>query len=230
MVLPWASQSSKSTVLQNVIGYVLDCETVPALYIVPTKDNCTEIISPKLDQLIRHSPLAEKTNFGHQIKALHKKVAGVALRLAWSGSAAQIAAEPAGLVVIDEDDRCDQNPGGEGDLKTVADARHTTFPGGTTVVASSPTEAKAETKERKGLDRWSDIEPDFLASPVWRKFLQGTRHEYAVPCRACRSYFIPRSLLITYVGRQSGVYDAEVGRRLGRDRVPALRECAHLAA
>jgi len=141
-----------------------------------------------------------KLNKGKASSKTYKAISGVSVRLAWSGSATELAAQPAADVYVDERDRMDDIPG-EGDVVTLADARHSTYPDGKTIVTSTPTIGNVETKHHKltGFEHWDeDTDPEDIVSPIWKLWMQGTKYEWSWPCPECEEYFIPRFKLLKW--------------------------------
>jgi phage terminase large subunit GpA-like protein len=190
----------KTANLLNVIGHKLDDDPAPVLYIGPTKSNVDGVIEPQVHQLLRTSPgLWAKTLKGRKSQKLIKRVSGVTLRLAWAGSATELASQPAHTVLVDEVDRMEPIPG-EGDPVSLAEARIATYPDGRLIVTSTPTEGNVSSSKhaQTGIEHWDVADPADLASPVWKLWQEGTRHEWAVPCPECQAHFVPRFKLLTW--------------------------------
>jgi phage terminase large subunit GpA-like protein len=157
------------------------------------------MIEPRLTALIRNAKgLRIKTTGGKKGMKTQKIVGGVKVRLAWAHSATEISSDPAGLVLVDEIDRMPDDIGDGSNPKEAADARHSTYPDGRTVVVSTPTtgSVKAQRHPDTGLFHWELGEPSAVQSPIWALWQEGTRHEWAVPCPVCGEYFIPRWSLL----------------------------------
>lgn len=200
IVVVAGSQTGKTEGLLNIIGQKLDDDPAPVLYVGPTKSNVDSVIEPRLDQLLKHCPaLWGKTLHGRKAQKLVKRVAGVTLRLAWAGSPTELASQPAHTVLVDEIDRMEPIPG-EGDPLTLAEARIATYPDGRLIATSTPTEGSVTSSKHPvtGIEHWDVAEPEDVASPIWRLFQEGTRHEWAVPCPECHDYFVPRFKLLTW--------------------------------
>lgn len=195
------SQGGKTDGMLNGIGQRLDDDPVPVLYIGPTRNNVQNVIWPKIDQMLRNcASLWAKTARGKRYTKARMLVSGVAFRLAWAGSATELAADSACIVFVDEIDRMDRDIGGEGNVVGLADARHSSYPDGKTVVSSTPTEGNVDTEidKRTGLEHWTVAEPEQVPSPIWVLWQSGTRHEWAWPCVHCREYFVPRFHLLRW--------------------------------
>lgn len=188
------SQMGKTGGLLNVVGQVLDDSPAPILYIGPTKNNVSTVINPQLTAMLKSAEsLWRKTDHSRATRGLAKKVAGVSLRLAWAGSATEMASQSAKIVLVDEFDRMDPIPG-EGNVLTLAEARNTNYARGRAIATSTPTEGNVEVEKHPitGIEHWKPADPKDLVSPIWRLWQEGTRHEWAVPCPHCHEHFIPR--------------------------------------
>jgi phage terminase large subunit GpA-like protein len=200
VVVMCGSQMGKTASLLNLIGKKLDDDPAPILYFGPTKSNVDGVIEPQVDQMLRGcDSLWRKTLQGRKAQKLVKRVAGVTLRLAWAGSATELASQPAHSVLIDEVDRMEPIPG-EGDPVTLAEARIATYPDGRLIITSTPTEGNVTSSKhpKTGIEHWDVAEAEDLQSPVWLLWQEGTRFELAVPCPACGDYFVPRFKLLTW--------------------------------
>ncbi|ODN41177.1 hypothetical protein BGC07_18050 [Piscirickettsia litoralis] len=179
---------SKTEMTLNFIGYTLDDDPVPIIYVGPTKHNIEQYFEPRVRQMFRLcDSLNAKQSTSEKNNKTHYKIAGTSLRMGWAGSASSLASAPAGRVIVDEYDRKPSNE--EGDILKQAKARTRTYPDGMTFVISTPTRGHAHTEidQDSGLELWKipDEESEKeIQSPTWRLFLQGTRYEWAVPCFA----------------------------------------------
>lgn len=194
-----SSQVAKTETCFNVIGQKLHDDPQPIIYIGPTKSNIDNVIEPRIEKMLRGCAyLWDRTLKGKRAQKLTKRVNGVEVRLAWSGSATEVASMPAGLIVLDEVDRMEPIKG-EGDVVELSKARIATYPNGQQLLNSSPTLGVVDTltDEATGITYWKpDFDPAMIASPIWRLWQEGTRFEWAVKCRGCGLYFVPRRSLL----------------------------------
>lgn len=195
IVLVCGSQMGKSEAVLDVIGHRLDQRPVPMLYIGPSQDFIMDEIEPRIVDLVDQSAsLRRKTSRGKGNKKFRKIISGVPLRLGWAGSASQLAAMAAGLCIVDELDRMQDNVRGEGDPLAMVQARGFTFRGRKYGVTSTPKTGTVEVEkcEISGLYFWKKMAPEDIQSPIWRLFQQGTMHHFSWPCPHCDEFFIPR--------------------------------------
>lgn len=191
------SQMGKSVSMQNIIGHRLDDDPVPIIYVGPTQSNIDNVVEPKIMDMFKNCPsLWDKLAKGQKSTKHHKKVSGVSLRLAWAGSATELASDSAGIGLVDELDRMEQDVKGEGSPVELTEARTSVYADGKIGVTSTPTEGNVEVivHEKTGIAHWGVS--DMVVSPVWRLWQEGSRHEWAVPCPECHEYFIPRFRLL----------------------------------
>lgn len=195
------SQMAKTDTVMNIICQKLDDDPQPIVYVGPTRSNVEKIIEPRLLAAMRSSAsLWKKVQRGRAASKTAKRVAGVLLRLAWSGSASELASQEAALGILDELDRMGLDVEGEGSPIELLDARLATYPDHKMVLTSTPTEGVvvADRDEATGLYRWRPADPTEVASPIWQMWQEGTREEWAWPCPHCDEYFVPRFSLLRW--------------------------------
>lgn len=193
IVLVCGSQMGKTEALLNTVGHRLDDDPVPMLYIAPTKSFIEKVFEPRYVTMVDQcETLRLQKAPGKREQKTQKLIAGVKVRMAWAGSATELAGDPACKVFVDERDRMEDSVAGEGDPVTLADARHDTYPDGQTIVTSTPTMGTIETfiDEETNLEFWG--KGDEVPSATWRLFQEGTGYHWAVPCPHCDEMFIPR--------------------------------------
>jgi phage terminase large subunit GpA-like protein len=193
IVAVMGAQMGKTEAFWNVIGWRLDDDPTPILYVGPTQKLTESMSSDRVMKMLRSVPsLWDKLEKGKKNKITEKFIGGVRLGFAWAGSPTELAGHPAGLVLLDERDRMENSVGGEGDPGELAEARIATFPDGKLAVVSTPTEGTVDVArhEATGIEHWQV--GDAVESPIWRLWQEGSRHEWAVPCPECGDYFVPR--------------------------------------
>lgn len=186
------SQMGKTESALNIIGWRLDDDPTPTLYIGPTQKQVESMSSDRVIKMLRSVPaLWDKLEKGKRNKIGEKFIAGVRFGFAWAGSATELASHPAGLVLVDERDRMENDVAGEGDPVELAEARIATYPDGKLVVVSTPTKGTVDTEtDERGVERFKFS--DVVESPIWKLWQEGTRFEWAWPCPDCGDYFVPR--------------------------------------
>lgn len=203
------TQMGKSATMFNVIGWRLDDDPAPVIYIGPTQSNIDKVVEPKISEMFREcKSLDRKLKKEKGETSKHRKnVGGVHLRLAWAGSATELASDSAALTLVDEIDRPSENASGEGSLEEIAEARGDAYADSKTGYTATPTDGRAvrEEHEKTGLLHWAPADDKQIASPVWRLWQNGTRHEWMVPHLDpdCREYFSPSSDLLWWPGKDT---------------------------
>lgn len=194
-----AQMSKTDGVLLNGIGWRMDDDPGPVLYIGPTRKNVESVSKDRFTKLLKSVPrLWEALAKGKKETINEKFINGQRIGFGWAGSATELASHPSRDVFLDERDRMGNNVGGEGDPRALAEARVSNFIDGCVTSVSTPTVGtlEAEYDEWSKLTRWKPS--DSVHSPIWRLWQEGTRHEWAIPCPHCRRYFVPRFELLWF--------------------------------
>ena len=190
-----SAQSGKTDSMLDIIGARLDRLPAPILYVGPTKEFLTDQFEPRLMALLDEADtLANKVVRGRRIKKTLKHVAGVRLRLAHAGSSTALKSDPAALALIDEYDEMMANVKGQGDVVGLVEARGETYADFVTAITSTPARGLVEIEpdDMSDLEFWARTNPEDLESPIWKLWQEGTRHNWAWPCKHCSEFFIPR--------------------------------------
>ncbi len=201
VVLVTPSQAGKTDGLLNIAGHRLEDDPTPVLFVAPTKSNAEKVIEPRFMAMVNSCGNLRRRYIGGKASQKTRKViAGVAFRLAWAGSATELASDPAGLAFVDEYDRMKADIAGEGNVIEQVEARLSNYPDGCMVITSTPKigNVMVERHPETGMEHWALADVDDLHSPIWALWQEGTRHEWAWPCPHCREYFVPRLRNLTW--------------------------------
>lgn len=185
----------------NIIGQRMDDDPAPGIYVGPSKSFVEDQMEPRLKDMINSAAsLSAKLARGKREKKTRKQISGVDLRLAWAGSATELASFPAAFALIDERDRMDANIKGEGDPVGLVEARGDTYIDFTMGIFSTPLVGNVEEvwDDHSKIFRWQVEEPGQIQSPIWKLWQEGTRHEWAWRCPHCNLYFVPRFNLLKW--------------------------------
>jgi phage terminase large subunit GpA-like protein len=174
LVLMFAAQTAKTSLINNAIGYAIDHAPGPMLFVMPTSDMARGESKQRLAPLIEASAALRakvlpprSRDSGNTI--LMKEFPGGFLLMAGANSPTGLRRMPARYVFLDEVDGYPGDVGGaergEGDPVSLAEKRATTFSRRKIVLTSTPSV--------KGISR---IEDEFLATDQRR---------YYVPCPHC---------------------------------------------
>jgi phage terminase large subunit GpA-like protein len=194
------TQMGKSVTMENIIGHRLDEDPTPCLYVAPTKPLITGTVEPKfMAMFVECESLAKK--YETRSTQTVKWLGGTKFRFAWAGSATELAADSAGLVMVDEVDRIVNT--GEGDTTEIIEARGDAYADSKIGYTATPTHGRVERRkdERTGIWHWVPGAAKKIGSKVWQLWQSGTRHEWAVPCPTCANYFVPWSDLLWWPGK-----------------------------
>lgn len=131
VILRFAPQTGKTQIALNCLGYVIDQDPGPAMYIMPTESKSKDFGSGKLADLVRKTPrlaalISPYTNDTTtlQIRFIH----GMRLMVAWSNSPAALSSESIEYLFFDETDKYEEFSGRESDPITLGEVRTTAFP------------------------------------------------------------------------------------------------------
>ena len=144
VVIMSSAQVGKSEVILNQIGYHIDYDPAPMLYLLPT-DTMAEVFSKdRVSPMIRDTPslkakveTVKSRSSGNTI--LHKTFNGGHLTFIGANAPSQLASRPIRIVFADEVDRFPDSAGTEGDPLSLAVKRTTTFWNRKIIVVSTPT-------------------------------------------------------------------------------------------
>ena len=170
VVLMWGAQTSKTTIANNWIGYLIDTQPGPLMIVQPTLDMAKRYSRQRLAPMIEESPaLKRKVQLNRSRDdantTLLKEYPGGFLAVAGANSAAGLRSMPIRDIVFDETDAYPLDVDGEGDPIALAEARQTTFARRKRLKTSTPT-----------IRDFSRVETAYLASDQRR---------YMVACPHC---------------------------------------------
>lgn len=143
VVLIWASQTGKSQLQINAIGYYSHHDPAYMLMIQPTLDRAEEFSKLRIAPTIRDTPVLREIypdprarDSGNTL--LLKEFPGGWLALVGANSPSGLASKPVRILFPDEVDRFDESAGTEGDALDLAYIRLTTFWNSKAVETSTP--------------------------------------------------------------------------------------------
>jgi len=194
------TQSGKSFLQENVMGQRADDDPCPIIYYAPTESNIIKKVEPLVMAMISQSKSLKK-KFDPDSTQFVKRIGAARLYLAFMGSTTETASTSARLILVDELDRCAKNA--EGSVVAIVEARGDAYADSRIGFTATPTigRVKKYTHPETGFEHWEVADKSVLSSAIWDQWQQGTRHEWAVPCPDCDSYFIPHSGLLWWPGR-----------------------------
>ena len=165
-----SSQTGKTQVLLNSIGYFADQDPSAILMVQPTVDDAKDFSKERLAAFIAASPRlrvkfsgAKSRDQGNTL--LHKEFQGGNITLAGANAPSRLASRPKRIIFADEVDRYPSSAGTEGDPVELARKRSLTFWNRKIVMTSTP-----------GNTGHSRIEAAYL---------EGDQRRFWVPCPHC---------------------------------------------
>jgi phage terminase large subunit GpA-like protein len=173
VILMWGSQTSKTTVGMNWIGYTIDQNPGPIMAMWPTinvaKRNSRQRLTPMFDSTpILKKKVSERKSRDEANTMLLKDFTGGVLAIVGANSGSDLSSMPMRDIFMDEVDRFPLNLPGEGRPAQLAEARQTAF--------SRRKRLKTSTPTTKGV---SEIEDAYKSSDQCR---------YYVPCPHCGEF------------------------------------------
>lgn len=168
------SQSGKSEIALNAIGYFIHQEPSPIIVVQPTtetgeafsKDRITPMLrdAPELGKLVGPARSRDSNN-----TIASKSYPGGQLDIVGSNAPSGLAMRPKRFVILDERDRHAVSAGKEGDVKRLVRARTRSYQSRRKIYeVSSPTDEES--------------------SLIWPSYLEGTQEVWEVPCPECGQF------------------------------------------
>jgi phage terminase large subunit GpA-like protein len=124
VVIMSSSQVGKTEVLLNTVGYHVDDDPAPIMYILPTVDFAKAFSKDRLAPMIRDTPaltgkVKEVRSRNSENTLLHKKFPGGHITLVGANAPTGLASRPIRILLADEVDRFPISAGTEGDPLTL---------------------------------------------------------------------------------------------------------------
>ena len=170
VVLMMCSQSGKTQIQMNSVGYYSHHEPAPILFVQASEGEAEKFSKNRIAKMIRSTPVLRKLfpsprarDSGNTL--LNKEFPGGVLILAGANAPAGLASMPIRILEMDEVDRYPESAGTEGDPVDLARRRTSTFWNKKEILASTP-----------GIKNLSRIE---------KAEEESDRRRYFVPCPHC---------------------------------------------
>lgn len=170
VVIMSSAQIGKTEILLNILGYYIDYDPSPMMYLQPTLDMAEAFSKDRLAPMIRDTKVL--TNKVGDVKSrtsgntlLHKQFPGGHITMAGANSPSSLASRPIRILLGDEVDRYPVSAGTEGDPLLLASKRTTTFWNKKEIYVSTPT--------IKG------------ASRIEKEYEESSMEEWCVYCPSC---------------------------------------------
>lgn len=173
IVVMKSSQVGFTECLLNMLGYFIDYDPSPMLFVLPTLDIADAVSKDRITPMLRDTPRlygkvkdARMRDSGNTTR--HKTFPGGHLTLSGANSPASLASRPVRIVFCDEIDRFPPSAGTEGSPRKLAKKRTTTFWNRKFIEGSSPT-----------IKGQSEVEASYEGSD---------KRKYWVPCPRCNEF------------------------------------------
>lgn len=170
IVVEASSQVGKTLIAKGTLGYFIDQDPCPILFVTYSLDMAQTFSKDRLDPMVRdmeclRGKVHEATARDSGSTTLHKKFPGGHVTMVGANAAGGLSSRPIRVILLDEVDRYPPSAGKEGDPVRLAIARARTFWNRKILLISSPGDAAT-----------SRIHPEFEASDQRR---------FHVPCPHC---------------------------------------------
>ncbi|HYE80865.1 MAG TPA: phage terminase large subunit family protein [Clostridia bacterium] len=159
------SQSGKNEILNNAVGYFIDIDPCPILWIEPSLGDAEDYSKRRLDPLfadtkVLRDKVSEKKSRDSDNTILYKEFPGGSISLVGANSPRKLASKPIRVLIADEISGFPVSSGKEGDPLKLAEKRTITYPNRKKIFVSSP-----------GIKGACRVEEEYLAGTQekWRK-------------------------------------------------------------
>ena len=144
ITLMWASQTGKTEVINNIVGFYIAQDPSPILCLQPTLEMATTWSGDRLAPMVRDTEVLKRLVADPKARdsgntKLHKRFLGGHITMAGANSPASLAARPIRVLLCDEVDRYPSSAGTEGDPLSLAERRTDTFHNAIIIKTSTPT-------------------------------------------------------------------------------------------
>ena len=169
------AQMGKTSLGNNWLGYVIDQDPAPTMFVLPTVDIAKDVSKERLAPMVAataclKAKVEDSKSRDSASTILNKRFPGGRLLLRGANSAAGLASVPIEKLYLDEVDRYPMDVDGEGDPVGLALKRTITFP------------------RRKILETSTPV--DLSTSRIWRGYQASDKRRYWVPCPDCGGFFL----------------------------------------
>ena len=170
VVVMSSSQTGKTEVLLNTVGFHIDQDPAPVMVVMPTERDAETWSKDRFSPMARDTPclhgrISDPKSRDGSNKILHKKFPGGHLTIVGANAPSGLASRPIRILLCDEVDRYPFSAGAEGDPVNLAKKRTVTFWNRKIVLVSTPT--------IRG------------ASRIETAFAESDRRRFFVPCSEC---------------------------------------------
>ena len=183
LFLCFGTQSGKTTFLQCIIGFIIDQQPGPAMFLRPTEWEATAFSKERMMPLIEDTPSLSRHvlgRFADKIKPLAYEFDRMTLSYAWSNSETSVRGRPIRYVIKDESSA--YAPG----ASALADERCKTYWNAKIVETSTPSEDTDTIWRALGLRKKEGTKPEqAMVTASYEAKTQTSVYFYHVPCPRC---------------------------------------------
>ena len=174
IVIMASAQSGKSECEINMMGYAIDNDPGPMLYIQPTDKVAEDYSKRRIQPMITACPTLRNKVFQQKSRdsantITMKTFPGGSLTIIGANSPSDLASKPVRYIFMDETDRFPLSAGTEGDPQELAERRTETFRHNRKIIKTSTPTIKGRSK-------------------IERDYMQGTQEEWHTECPYCKKY------------------------------------------
>lgn len=164
-----STQIGKTESLLNMLGYVIDQDPGPALFVMPRKDDARSINKDRIQPMIQLAPALSRhlTAYDDDVTQFVVGLDRMIVYLAWANSPAALASKPIRFLFLDEVNKYPSFSGREADPIKLATERTRTFWNRKIIKVSTPTTAEGY---------------------ISREYDQSDKCQYHIPCAHCGKY------------------------------------------
>lgn len=203
IVLVWGAQLGKTTILENLTGYVIDVAPDPMMLMYPDDKILKKVRTDRIEPMIESHEVLRR----HKVDGKRALTAEVSkftrMSITWASSEAKSSAVsvPIRYLFRDEIDLCAPNAIADSELRT------DTFGWRARVVDTSTPTA-----------------PD---GAVWQAYQLSDKREWWVPCVGCGERFAFQFEYLKWEKRPEGVSRDQYAQRIDSGKVRVWYECPH---
>jgi phage terminase large subunit GpA-like protein len=174
IVIMSSAQVGKTQILNNILGYLIDQDPCPIMFVAPTAEDAKEWSKDRfMEGMVNVTPclrgkvIEERTGKGAKSTIQHRSFPGGYLVVAHAGSPSRLASRPIRVVLLDELDKYEIHTK-QGDPIERAMKRTTTFWNRKHVINSTPT-----LKDFSAVEKW---------------YAKSDQRRFYVPCPECKEF------------------------------------------
>jgi phage terminase large subunit GpA-like protein len=186
MALCFGTQSGKTTFLQCIIGYIIDCDPGPTMFLRPTHNEAEDFSRDRMMPFVMDCPSTARHIVGRyedHIRPMEYRFDRMTLRYAWSQSEVSVRGHPIRYLIKDESSA--YAPG----ASALADERTKTFWNRKIVETSTPSQDTDTIWQFLGLRRRAGLKPeDVFISSSYDAESATSVYFYELPCPRCGKF------------------------------------------